>query len=372
MSTRDTSSLSTPFNPDPSISHLNESLEGIPRYLFRVSDPSALGITTETEVCSEAARISPEHLRDLYQLPSQQAAQLLNTHLWGNCSDSGLDRCNLVSWTSSLLVALQLGFFCHGRSWNPQELSEIKVLVIDTRQFDSRVFARDLQAIAAFKDESEVGTKLRLLYEWRSSGRFYPAEYLSQGKLIISPEKSCQVSMQELVNRGIRNVCSGLGNDAHWDTWAIRIRNLRTELKSQSPPIRSTEVQAAINVAKAFGHFEIPGVIMLLSLTPCDLSSGGAAIVEMLLGAYSKQAVIRHVSFPWFIPGADSERLPELERWRVLSDRIGRHLTLNIDQLALNIDQLRRESEGGDSGHGQADDLASGFAGLAIQSDDVS
>ncbi|KXH62685.1 hypothetical protein CNYM01_13112 [Colletotrichum nymphaeae SA-01] len=369
MSTRDTPSFSTPFNPDPSNSHLNESLEGIPRYLFRVSDPSALGITTETEVCSEAARISPEHLRDLYQLPSQQAAQPLNTHLWGNCSDSGLDRCNLVSWTSSLLVALQLGFFCHGRSWNPQELSEIKVLMIDTRQFDSRVFARDLQAIAAFKDVSEAGTKLRLLYEWRSSGRFYPAEYLSQGKLIISPEKSCQVSMQELVNRGIRNVCSGLGNDAHWDKWAIRIRDLRTELKSQSPPIRSTEVQAAINVAKAFGHFEIPGVIMLLSLTPCDLSSGGAAIVDMLLRAYSgpfsEQAVIRHVCFPWFIPGADSERLPELERWRVLSDRIGRHLTLNIDQ-------LRRESEGGDSGHGQADDLASGFAGLAIQSDDVS
>ncbi|KAG7038428.1 hypothetical protein JMJ78_0000964 [Colletotrichum scovillei] len=365
MSTHDTPSFSTPFNPTPFNSRLTESLEGIPRYLFRVSDPSALGTTNQTEVCSEAARISPEHLRDLYQLPSQQAAQLLNTHLWGNCSHSGLDRCNLVSWTSSLLVALQLGFFCHGRSWEPQELSQIKILMIDTRQFDSRVFARDLQAIAAFKDVSEVGTGLRLLYEWRSSGRFYPAEYLSQGKLIISPEKSCQVSMQELVNRGIRNVCSGLGNDAYWDQWAIRVRDLRAELKSQSPPIRSTDVQAAINVAKAFEHFEIPGVIMLLSLTPCDLSSGGAAIVDMLLGAYSKQAVIQHVSFPWFIAGADSGRLPELQRWRVLSDHIGR-------QLMLSIDQLRRESEGGENEHGGADDLAKGFAGLAIQSDDVS
>ncbi|KDN62825.1 hypothetical protein CSUB01_10392 [Colletotrichum sublineola] len=284
MSKLDKSTLNTPFSPNPFNSHLTDSLRGIPIYLFRVSDPLSPGTTNQTEVCSAAAQNSPEQPHDLYQMLPEQAARLLETHLRWECSTSSLSPCNLVSWTSSLLVALQYGFYCHGRNWGSQQLSEIKILMVDTRQFACNMFARDLQVLAAFRGNSQ---QLQTLYEWRNSGLFYPGEYFSQGRLVIDPERSCQVSMQELMDCGLFNVCPGLSDETHWSRWAKRVNELRREMECQLPPIKARNIQAVIDVTKAFKHFELPSAFILLGIIPYDLSDGVSTILEVFLKNYS-------------------------------------------------------------------------------------
>ncbi|WQF85380.1 hypothetical protein CDEST_10394 [Colletotrichum destructivum] len=160
--------LGTPFTPNPFNQVLVDSVNDIPKYLFRVSDTLSAGTTNRSEVCSAAAAgdRSGQPYGDLYQLPPSQAARLLDDHLWPRWSASPS---NLVSWTSSLLVALQYGLFCHGRSSEPQELSKILILMVDTRQFRCKVFARDLQVLAAFQGISDE-LDLKTLHNWRNTG----------------------------------------------------------------------------------------------------------------------------------------------------------------------------------------------------------
>ncbi|KAK6213244.1 hypothetical protein QIS74_09246 [Colletotrichum tabaci] len=180
------------------------------------------------------------------------------------------------------------------------------------------MFARDLQVLAAFQGISDA-LDLETLHNWRNSGSFYLGEYLSQGRLAIDPRRSCQVSMQELVDRGLFDVCPGLGEEANWHRWGKRVNELRMEMEQPFlPAINATIVQTAVDVAMAFEHFELPVAIILLGISPYDLPNSVTTIIKVLLDNYTKEKLQSTVSLTWFMFGADTEKLLEIERWRDL------------------------------------------------------
>lgn len=248
---------------------LAESLKDIPRYLFRVTHPDSQGTTTRTHVSSAAYGVEDFHLTDLYQIrPLETAADILYNHLWG-IAHRNADRPtrNLVSWTSSLLFALQYGLYKRHRNWwkDTYDLGSIYILMVDTHRFQKGTFARDIQAIDFFRRFSNTSNKedFELLSRWRNGDDYYNGEYLSQGKLTIDPSAVCWVSMKDLRSSGLDQICPDIMDEQFWDSWAKRVRDLRRDMF----PVRDLEISKVKTVAQAFDPFQVPIVIMLFSMS---------------------------------------------------------------------------------------------------------
>ncbi|KAJ5718557.1 hypothetical protein N7488_004203 [Penicillium malachiteum] len=99
---------------------------------------------------------------------------------------------HFVSWTSSLLFAIQYIYY---RSKSPKDGSsfeDIDLYVIDTSKFPRGTFMRDMDLIEAFCDyhDREDSSSLRNFQDLRNRHNYYFGEYLSQGALKI--ENKCQ------------------------------------------------------------------------------------------------------------------------------------------------------------------------------------
>jgi len=139
------------FNPTGDRSWLREKFGDIPRYLFRVFTPKSDGSTDRFWVKSKDARYErANHRVDILSRDqNQQVASMINRHLrwWGKDGDED----NLVSWTSSLLFALQYIFYRHTHPKDGSGLDRIYLCVIDTNSFPEGVFLRDMDLIHAYR-----------------------------------------------------------------------------------------------------------------------------------------------------------------------------------------------------------------------------
>ncbi|KAJ5638693.1 hypothetical protein N7528_001083 [Penicillium herquei] len=167
------------------------SLDIIPRYLFRVVSPKSDRETNERWVKSVSACCDEESSReDIFSnLDANKRATVanrLNLQLqwWpkSDCRDA-----HFVSWTSSLLFAIQYIYY---RSKDPKDGSsfeDIDLYVIDTSKFPRGTFMRDMDLIEAFCDYHD---RLKKFQSLRKLDNYYFGEYLSQGALKI--ENKCQ------------------------------------------------------------------------------------------------------------------------------------------------------------------------------------
>src|ERR1700722_578744 len=127
---------------------------------------------------------------------------MLNKHLqwWG--------KDNLVSWTSSLLFALQYIFYRHTDSRDGSSLDKIYLCIVDTVSFPKGIFLRGMDLINAYClfDANLLGLKgLRTRKHRDFTGSFYFGEYLSQGALRI--EGKCRiVSAQEIMDQRLSSL----------------------------------------------------------------------------------------------------------------------------------------------------------------------
>lgn len=186
-----------PFQPQPESGIADTVLDNIPRYLFRIASPRSDGFTNEIWVKSESAyRNMSSSTEDIfYNLDNEKRAgiaQILNLHLRWWRKDELAD--NFVSWTSSLLFAIQYIYYRRSSARDGSSLADIKIYVIDTTEFPRGTFMRDLELIDAF---CEYDYNLRLLQSLRNGPDFYFGEYLSQGALKI--ENKCQVIPAEVL-----------------------------------------------------------------------------------------------------------------------------------------------------------------------------
>lgn len=258
------------FKPPATTVLTPETLERIPRFLFRVASPLSDGETSETWVRSEAAvtrngrNLLP--LKDIFDnLDSEKrtvVARTLNQHLRWWPKDRDLED-NFMSWTSSLLFALQFISYRHLSSRDGSSLEEIKLYVIDTTLFPRGTFIRDLGLICAFRafDDHPPGKDLNGLWDLRvNMGSYYFGEYLSQGSLRI--ENKCQVvSAQALTDEKRLSRLQPLFKEMR-PKWANEVRRLRQiiwpdideiSLRTLSE-VTHDQVKAVDEIANLFGH----------------------------------------------------------------------------------------------------------------------
>jgi hypothetical protein len=178
------------FRPQADSGLASTAFDHIPRYLFRVASPKSAGTTNETWVRSESASQSGNSYTDdiFFDLNIEKRttiARTLNLHLRWWPKD-GL-RNNFVSWTSSLLFAIQYIYYRHLSREDGSSLEKIKLYVIDTKRFPKGIFLRDLDLIDAFWEFDNHRTRANLenLRYIRNESENYFGEYLPQGSLKI-------------------------------------------------------------------------------------------------------------------------------------------------------------------------------------------
>jgi hypothetical protein len=260
------------FNPKGSKIWVRDHFNEVPRYLFRLYAPQSWGETNERRVASRAARHPRFGKMDLFSMPAEEAAEVLNKHLWWDWDNEPRD--NLMSWTSSLLQALQFGFYRHGQRFKSTPvLSDIKLSILDTSEYPPGTFLSDLALIQAFEGEEhhdlskdDKPKHLERLHQMRL-GSYGHGEYLSQGIVDIQ-QRSRHVSLQQLIDVGLFDILPELEEKQHWKFWAKRIKELRVAYFRDSTQTTKSEMQKTLAIAQTcFGdNFALPVAAMLLGL----------------------------------------------------------------------------------------------------------
>lgn len=149
------------FNPPNNKSSLKEAFDNIPRYLFRVTTPKSDGTTNRTWVKSKnAKRGELNSSTDVFARDSTSVAEMLYRHLrW--CKGDNDD--NFVSWTSSLLFALQYIFY--RRTLNSLDIQDIYLCIIDTLAFPRATFLKDMDLIDTYSAHNPALSRFRILLE---------------------------------------------------------------------------------------------------------------------------------------------------------------------------------------------------------------
>ena len=283
----------TPFRPSYGERHCMPLFaeNTIPRYLFRVHDYTSAGITTTSHVIPGAVRSKSHGMRDdIFSYPPDTASEELHRHFtWNTSAES---HSNFTSWTSSLLFALQYGFFRHQRGRNPVSLENIHLTVIDTQDFRPGIFVKDLEIMKALCSSSPRITPLHAFLAFRenptSAGEeFYFGEYLSQGDLGV--QGSCaQTSMHELISMGLYDLQPAFADERSWGLWSKAVLEHRRPFMSPpSPEVTQADVRKAIVLAATcFGQrWAVPVATMIFALQPRQ--SGGQVLVDGMTSMFT-------------------------------------------------------------------------------------
>ena len=261
-----------PFQPNPFQLHGMPLFErnDVPSYLFRVYGPNTAGETTGSLIIAPASSCDQEKRQDIFKLQPSEAARRLNEHLrWWRSHEP---ECNLMSWTGSLLFALQYGLYRHHTDHNKPDLSLISLLILDTRGFPRGTFIKDMEVVGFFAPHTDPYRRdnLKNLLQLRKSDKgYYFGEYLTQGNMDVSGR--CVVTnMQRLIDAGLFELKPELGDKSKWGEWANRVICLREpfEASQDAPTATHAEVCKAITIEGAcFGNYwDFSVATMLLAL----------------------------------------------------------------------------------------------------------
>jgi hypothetical protein len=251
-----------------------------PRYLYRLVAPQSAGITNSSNVVPPMVH---GYSKDIFQLPTPKAANLLLNHLlWQRGHEDG---CNLMSWTSSLLFALQYALYRHRKDGD--DLRHIHLIILDTTLFPAGTFIQDMEIMRAFQGADR---RLQKFVEFRES-EYYFGEYLTQGRLAIQ-NRCAYTSVQKMIDLGLFSLQPALADKTQWQWWPKRVLFFREQFESgQCVPTTDGDVETAVEMARQCfgGHWTVPGAIMLLALRP--RKKDDAVILQGLKDRFSGKSV---------------------------------------------------------------------------------
>ena len=192
------------FNPSGPHLYSEEEREAtnIPDYLFRVTTPDSLSTIDSDFIRSkDSARKLPSSVVDCFDREDKaEVANELNLHLrWSRADHAD----NFVSWTTSLLYALQLICKrCASRNDPNSRLDTAYLCMIKTWLYPVRTSVRDVDLIDAFKafDLSDHDT---LAEFGKKRETEYFGEYLSQGPLKKTQYHMYVLSARQLFDDGV-------------------------------------------------------------------------------------------------------------------------------------------------------------------------
>lgn len=201
----------------------------IPPYLFRTFDGESSGISNENIVASSMGSSSEfleQSRQDLLSLPKSEATAMLHSHLTKICAGPGAKSDNLMSWTSSLLNAVQYAIW--RRHTFKSQTADIKICVIDTRRFPQGQFAPDIWLLQAYYDTVvDMGSRIKNDFRFRlETERYYNGEYLSQGSLNHTG-RSCIVSLKTLEESGLCHLYTEFADKKGEARWTENVRDIR-------------------------------------------------------------------------------------------------------------------------------------------------
>ena len=246
----------------------------VPRYLFRIRALGSAGSTTASEIIPPTLNsCKADYTEDIFRLKLKDAAALLNVYFWWKTEHEPYY--NLISWTSSLLFALQYGLYRYFMDYDEPDLAQVFLLIIDTSQFPPQTFVKDMEimdAINLCSQKYHPGQirSLSKVLELRKS-EYYFGEYLTQGRLDI--KGACaETSVQRMIDAGLFELHPNLEDRHSWKLWAKRVVKLREPITKSQPSTFTarTEIRKAICIAHGcFGdRWAFPVAAMLLALKP--------------------------------------------------------------------------------------------------------
>ncbi|KAK1474851.1 hypothetical protein CTAM01_15810 [Colletotrichum tamarilloi] len=283
------------FTPGPSYGDATSALKKIPRYLFRVHAPSTSGETSLKSVVSRAALCGHAGSDcDIFSMPPDEAAEMLNCHLRGWARDGD----NLMSWTSSLLFALQYALYrsIMPKNGRPDDPSDIWIYILDTRLLPGGSFIPDVALLDEFTGKDAARTynlsKLRFL---RQETQYNFGEYLCQGKLSI--EGVCSsASLQSTIDHGLFRLFPELGLPSKNLELAKKVCRLRFQCFASPTPATKADFRFASSIAQGcFGaedEWALPMTAALLSLRKRPIND--VVIIGGFKALFSDQEICEH------------------------------------------------------------------------------
>ncbi|OJJ43875.1 hypothetical protein ASPZODRAFT_135909 [Penicilliopsis zonata CBS 506.65] len=243
------------FHPpaSPTFHSFDFHLDQTPRYLFRTFDPKSSGHSDDEVVSSPASenRLVSSKM-DILSLDDDHAFALVNLHMnpWRCKTKPHPNPDNLMSWTSSLLYAVQYALYRRYHYGCSSE--EIKICVIDTGDFPRGQFVhakRLLQAYYHFLHRKDMRDNFdtRLLVYIYQNG-----EYLSQGR-VRHGGRSCVVSLARLEAAGLYSLYPELADPCGHVQWGVRTANLRSMWANQEFSTYK-ELHTALTMARSCFH----------------------------------------------------------------------------------------------------------------------
>jgi len=227
---------------------LNRSLvfEEPSRYLFRTFDSGSSGTSNENVIASTASvsRTQERGRTDLLGIRKNEAAELLRLHMKKGLFD-GYTTDNLMSWTSSLIFAIQ--YAIRRSEW--RETDDIKICVVDTRKYPQGQFARDTWLIEYFQPIDQLPSLAKTCFQFcLSYPDYYNGEYFSQGAVSIA-DRSCVTSLKLMEEAGLFKLYPEFQDADGKKQWANRVRDLRREW-SEERGTSKKEMKLALQVAR--------------------------------------------------------------------------------------------------------------------------
>jgi hypothetical protein len=256
------------FVPSSSDHGWNIKLDPIPQYLFRVFDSTSPGESNDIWIRSKVAvRHRTDAEIDIFKRRDRsQAAH----SLWGHLMWKGLQDDDLMSWTSSLLFAIQYIFYRHNSQRARPSYMDIKICVLDTQKFAQGAFIRDIDLIEVFAPFDE---DLREVARLRG-GKHYFGEYLSQGALNIAGHNTI-VSAQDMINKGLLLLRPEFSanlekSDCGWANDVVAMYDmLEQDLAKPKPCQTLHSVRRALHVAQLFGrNHQLHVAMSLVAIVP--------------------------------------------------------------------------------------------------------
>lgn len=190
---------------------------------------------------------SPIYVNRLTDLQSQHAKRMLENHLlWSGLADD-----QFISWTSSLLWALQ-----HAIRKDFQGDTDVQICVLDTSKIQT----------GSFFSASELLRIYRVPDEGKLAHRYYNAEYLYHGGLFVYGSSST-VSFSTLRECGLFSLLPELDDPRYKPLLCRTVQYLRVTMVSVLRPVAPIEGRTALQLASLFGKKLImPMMVALLSL----------------------------------------------------------------------------------------------------------
>jgi hypothetical protein len=235
--------------------------EELPRYLFRVYDDNSPGINTRSVIAScQSAIGSPEDSRrDILSWPPEKAADMLWRHLTKNCwatSD------NLVSWSSSFMFVIQYAIWKSEIEQTPA--SDLRICVVDTRDFSIDQFARDMWLLRHYRDLIQDRPEVAFFDSRLGHPEHDNGQFLSQGAMHLGNKVSV-FSLQDLMSSGLRSLYPQFkGGPYDGVDWINRVLTLRTTF-DQEACLDEGDLKQAYDIArKLFKELDVMDMTLLL------------------------------------------------------------------------------------------------------------